>query len=240
MKYTYWIGAIIVLGLGIYLSTAIQVHPETHTKVKFSQVSTPEEFGQTVLAQLNQEIKTAPVVLLGVTPNRIEDVELWRGFLNANQQPGMKYDVVIVEPNLPYVELFEASLRVDIKNEMGRFVEGLNKARAEGLRVAVVVPNIYSSQLLLKNPVARLISEFKLNVLSLTVSKFPVTREQEAAFEPACIIEEGKDREGTGPLGCAIQNMARKTYRQKLEPNKLSGMMDQVNPNDFLILFNRN
>lgn len=240
MKYLYWIGAVAVIGLGIYFSANFSIQPQSIPKIKFSQVKTPEELGKGVYERLRLEIREAPIVLLGVTPNHIEDMELWRGFFEANQEAGSKYDVIVVEPMLPYIELFNSNMRIDIKDETARFVEGVQKARAEGLRVAVIVPNIYSSQLLKKNPANRLKDEYKLDVVSFSVTKFPVTREQEQAFEPKCVYEEGKDFAGTGPLGCMIQNIARKTYRKKLEQNKYSGVMEQTGAKDYLILLNRN
>lgn len=240
MKYLYWICAIAVLVLGIYFSMSVSVIPKTQTKIKFSQVSIPEDLGKVVFEQLRTEVMESPVVFLGVTPNQIEDMELLRGFFEANQEAGSKYDLIVVEPMLPYVELFDSNMRIDIKEEMGRFVEGVRKARSEGLRVAVIVPNVYSSQLLQKNPVKRLEMEYKIQVMSLSVAKFPVTREQEESFEPRCVIEEGKDFAGTGPLGCMIQNIARRTYRLNFEDNKFSGLMEQTGPRDYLILLNRN
>ncbi len=240
MKYFYWFCAIAVIALGIYFAANFSIQPQSIGKIKFSQVSTPEEFGKAVYERLRLEVREAPIVLLGVTPNQIEDMELWRGFFEANQEPGSKYDMIVVEPMLPYVELFNSNMRIDIKEETARFVEGVKKAREEGLRVAVIVPNIYSSQLLKKNPANRLKDEYKLDVVSFSVTKFPVTREQEQVFEPKCTIEEGKDLAGTGALGCMIQNIARKTYRKKIEDNKYSGLMDQTGAKDYIILFNRN
>lgn len=242
MKYLYWLCVVAVLAGGIYF--AVTFSPPavvaTQSRIPFSQVEIAEDFGKSVFEALKTEVTSSPIVLLGVTPNQIEDMELLRGFFEANQEPGSKYDMIVVEPMLPYVELFDSNMRIDIKAEMPRFVEGLQKARAEGLRVAVIVPTIYSSQLLLKNPAARLKNEFKLNFLSISVTKFPVTREQEEAFDPKCVIEEGKDFAGTGPLGCAVQNLARRTYKEKFVDNKLSGFMEQTSPQDYLILFNRN
>lgn len=240
MKYLYWVSAVAVLVLGVFLSMNFSSQQETQSKINFSQVSIPEDFGKSVFTQLRQEIKDSPVIFLGVTPNQIEDMELWRGFLEANQEVGFKYDMVIVEPMLPYVELFASNMRIDIKTEMGRFVEGVQNARAQGLRVAVIVPNIYSSQLLIKNPVNRVQTEYKIDVMSLSVAKFPLTRQQEEAFEPRCVVGQGKDVEGTSPLGCMIQKVARRTYRQKFEENKFSGLVEQTGPKDYLILFNRN
>ncbi|WP_413292469.1 hypothetical protein ACLSU7_13765 [Bdellovibrio sp. HCB185ZH] len=240
MKHLYWIGAVLIIAVGLYFSMNFSVGPETTPKIEFIHVSTPEEMGKLVFEQLREEIKAAPIVILGVTPNKIEEMELVKGFIDINQDPGSKYDVVIVEPMLPYVELFRPAIYIAMKEEMQRLVEGINKARAEGLRVAVVVPNIYASQLIDANPVAKLKTDYKLDVTSLSVSTFPVTRAQEAAFEPKCIDSGEVDPAGTSKFSCAVRNVARRTYRKKLEANKYSTMMEQTGPKDYIILFNRN
>lgn len=240
MKYLYWAGAVGVAILGIYFAMNFSITPKSIPKIKFSQVDTAEELGRAVFERLRSEVRQAPVVLLGVTPNQIEDLELWKGFLEANQEAGSKYDVIVVEPMLPFVELIPSNMRIDLKEEMGRFVEGVKKAREQGLRVAAIVPSIYSTQLLKANPASRLKEEFQLEFTSFSVTKFPVTREQEQAFEPPCAVAEGQDPTGTGALGCMILDIARKTYRKKFEDNKLSGLMEQTGAKDYLILLNRN
>ena len=240
MKYLYWLAALIVIGVGVYFSTHFSIGPETITKIKFAQFSSPEELGKKVFEDLKAEVKAAPIVILGVTPNKIEDLELWRGFFEANQEKDSKYDVIVVESMLPYVEIFNTAMHVPVKEEMDRLVEGIRKAREQNLRVAVIVPSIYSSQLIKSNPVERLKEEYKLDVTSLTVAKFPVTRDQERTFEPKCIDSGEVDPAGTSALGCMIRNTARKSFRQKFEAGKFTGTMEQTGAKDFLILLNRN
>lgn len=240
MRYLYWIVAALVVGGIIYLTTLVNPQPTTAVTVAFAHYETPEDFGKTIFSALQSEIKSSPIVLLGVTPNAVEDMELWRGFLAANHEAGSKYDIIAVEPMLPYVELFDSNLKMSIRDQMPLFVEGVKKALAEGLRVAVIVPHVYSSQLLPGNPADRLQKEFQLPILSLTVTKYPLTKGQEEVFEPLCVLEGGGDPSGTGPLGCMIRKIAKKTYGQKLENNKSSGLMEKVREKDYLILFNRN
>lgn len=245
MKHIYWLGVVLVVSLGVYFSTHMTVSPESISKVKFAQYSLPEEFGKVIFEELQGEIKSAPLIFLGVTPNKIEDLELWRGFLESNQKPGEKYDVIVVEAMLPSVEIFQNGLHLPVKEDMPRLAEGIKKARKQGLRVAVIAPHIYTSQLIKSNPVDRLKQEFQIQGVSLTVTKFPTTRNEESTFQPACIDSGAQDIAGTSNLGCMIRNMARKTYKnlaadkKKPEPKKYSGLMDQITQQDYLILFNK-
>ncbi|MEK2689119.1 hypothetical protein [Bdellovibrio sp. GT3] len=240
MKHLYWIVAVALIALGIFAMSKLNVGPETETKIGFTHVSQPEDMGALVFENLQAQLKAAPVIVLGVTPNKIEEMELVKGFIEKSQEAGSKYDLVIVEPMLPYVELFREAVYIPIKDEMPRLVEGIKKAQSEGLRVAVIVPNIYSSQLLEANPVWKLKNEYQLDVTSLSVSTYPVTREQEQHFEPKCFDGGAVDPAGTSAFGCMVRNTARRTYHKKLEPNKFATLLEQTGPKDYLILFNRN
>ena len=240
MKYLYWVGVALVIGVGVWLTTLVEPQPSTKSVFPFGQYDAPEDFGKQIFTALQAEVKNAPIVLLGVTPNQVEDMEVWRGFMLANQEPGVKYEVIAVEPMLPYVELFESNLRFNIRDDMPRFVEGVKKALSENMRVAVIVPHMYSSQILRGNPADRLRKEFQLPILSLSISKFPVTAQQAEFFDPPCVLEESKDPSGLGPLGCAIRHVAKKTYNKKFEDNKYSGILEKLSDHDYLILFNRN
>lgn len=240
MKYLYWVAAAAVVGLGIFFSMNFKIQEKAIPKIKFSQVETPEVLGKGVYERLRMEIQKADVVLLGVTPEQIEDMELWRGFFQANNQPGAKYDILVGDPRLPYLEIFQDIVHMDIQEDLNRLAEGIRKAKESGQRMAVIVPYIYASKLIRKNPAHRLKDEFNIDVTSFSIVKFPVTREQEIGFEPKCELESGRDLIGTGHLGCLLQEIARKTYRKKFEAGKYSGMMEMTGTNDYLILLNRN
>ncbi|HWU42765.1 MAG TPA: hypothetical protein VN132_04975, partial [Bdellovibrio sp.] len=197
MKYLYWFAAAVVIALGVYLSTHISLEPQSISKIEFTQVSIPEEFGKMIFERVRREVKQAPIIFVGVTPGQIEDLELWRGFFEANQEPGSRYDVIVVESMLPYVEIFNNGMHLPIKEDMTRLVDGIQKARAQGLRVAVIGPHIYSSQLIKNNPVFHLKVDYKVDVTSFTVTKFPLTRDQEEHFEPKCIDGGAVDPAGT-------------------------------------------
>lgn len=240
MKYFYGAAVAALLSLGIYLVTSFELSPAAISRVPFTQVETAEDFGKVIFENLKAELASAPVLVLGATPNKIEDIELWNGFLQASEAGGLKYDVVIIEPMLPYVEIFTTGIRIPMRDDMPRLAEGIKKARADGLRVVIITANIYSSQSIKNNPANRLIAEYQLDLTSLSVGKFPVTREQEESFEPPCIVEESKDRSGAGSFGCTLRTLARKTYKNKFENNKYSGLMEQTAPKDYTIIFNRN
>lgn len=239
MKYIYWSAVILVIALGLGLAISYSLEPHSVPKIKFSQVDHPGRMGEAVLQRMRDEIQEHPLLFLGVTPDHVEDIELWKGFLEANQAPGYKYDYVIVEPHLQFIDLIPSQLKIDIKEDRPRFVEGVKKALAEGKRIAVIVPSIYSTHLLPQNPADLLTKEDGLKFISFSVVKYPLTPQQEDDFEPRCSVDR-EDRQGTGSLGCMIRTKAKLLYRKKMEPGKYAGSMDQTGEYDYLILFNRN
>ncbi len=238
-KYIYWTFVFIVMGLGLYLVTASSLVPRDETKLVWTEVSQPEEFGVLVFQKTRQEVQDSPLLFLGVTPNQVQDLQVWKSFLQANQATDSKYDLVMVDPRLPYIEMLPVQMKIDVKDDMDRFVAGIRKAQVLKKRVVVIVPTIYSSQLLPGNPVNRLRQEFSLNFTSFSITPFPMTSEQEKIFEPRCSVDH-EDSGGTGPLGCEIRSKARHFYAKKRESGKYAGTMDQIGPADDLILFNRN
>lgn len=206
--------------------------------IEYTQVETPEQMGETLAIALDSELAIAPVLFLGVSPNQIEDIELLRGFFQKVQTGKLRYDVLGVEQNLPYVELLESNLRLDTKLEMDRLLNGIKEARAKSLRVAIVMPTIYSTQTLKLNLAAKL-KDQGLDFTSISISKYPITAEQAEKFDPICAVEVG-DIKGTGALGCAIRDLSQKTFFQKQLPNRYSGMMSKIGEKDYLMIFNRN
>lgn len=237
-KYIYWIGVLAVLGLGILLITNAGLEPHSVPKIKYSQVEHPERFGEAIYQRMRQEVAAASVVMLGVTPDYPEDLQVWNGFLKATAQAGVGYDMVIVEPKLAGIETIPHQLKMDLKQEMNTLIEGIKKAQEQKLRVAIIVPSIYSSQLLAQNPAGILKKDKGLVFTSFNIVKFPFSNDEEENFEPKCAVE--KDILGTGPLGCMIHNKATNLYRKKREAGKYSGLMDQSGGSDYLILFRKN
>lgn len=228
-----------VIALGLGLAVNYSLGPQSVPKIKFVQFPTAEKFGEEVLEKTKDEIRESNLVFLGVTPGQVEDLELWKGFLAANQEPGSRYDVVIIEPNLPYADVISARMSISLRDDRARLIEGVQKALDQKMRVAVIVPSVFSTQLLPGNPIDELKKENKLKFLSFSVVKYPLTPQQESEFEPRCAVDK-EDRIGTGALGCLIRSKARLLYRKKFESAYFSGLMDQTGESDYLILFNRN
>lgn len=238
MKYLYGIIAAVVLLTGIGFSVYFGVQPKSIPKITYSHFNEPAKMSDAIILRLNQEIKGAPLLMLGVMPGRKMDLEVWKAFLEQSQMPELKYQALVVDPELPFAaEMFPSATKLDIKTDLARFIEGAKNARAQGLRMAVIVPSIYASQRLQENPAAKIRKETDLAPMSFSIMGFPRSPEQEATMDIKCVMGSN-DRDGIGAMGCMAEQKARLVYRKKSKPGFYEGLVDQVGERDYLVLFN--
>ncbi len=241
MKWIYWSLMAAVLLAGIGISVYFGVQPKAVPKISLSGFEAPEEMGQAILKRLRLEIQSAPVLFLGVSPEQKAHYQIWQELLKQANEPQWKYDIIVVEKNLPHADLFkEASVPVqsmDLKSEYEQLAEGLKKAQAEKKRIVVIAPSIYISGILKGNIADRLKSENNIKAVSFSTSTFPLTANQEKDMEIPCVLND-QDRSGAGLLGCFIIKSARLTYRKKKVINKYPGAVDQIGSQEYLVLFN--
>ncbi|MGZ3805269.1 MAG: hypothetical protein ACXVB4_13730 [Pseudobdellovibrionaceae bacterium] len=238
MKYLYWIVIALVLVIGVSLSMYLGQETVSLPKLAYNQYDNPDQFVEALMLKMTPELKSSPLVMLGVMPGRKTDLEIWKSFLNRAESTDLKYQALVVDPELPFVnELFPRALKIDLKNDLERFINGVKNAQAQGLRVAVIVPSIYASQLLQNNPVDSIKKNFGIKPVSFSIIGFPRAMDQEASMEIPCVMGDN-DREGVGALGCAVQKKARLLYRQKSKPGFYEGLIDQIGEKDYLVLFN--
>jgi hypothetical protein len=106
----------------------------------------------------------------------------------------------------------------------------------EGKRVAVIVPTVYSVQSIPGNLVNNFKERTQLHPMSLSLTDFPRTREEEKFMLHPCIVE-GVDQTGEGPFGCAVVQTARGNYRKRYQIGDWVGLVNQIGLNDYLVLY---
>lgn len=237
MKYLYAFTVVLVLSAGLAVSYYLGQQPQSIVRVTYHPFDRPEELTTALVSLLKLPLKNAPVVLLGVTPGSRQDLEFWKSFLEQNKDADTAYQAVIVDPALAFAEeLFPKAVKLDLKNEIARFSEGVNNAHMKGLRMAVIAPTIYTSQLIAENAVALLETTYGMKPLSLSMVKFPRSLEEEEKSDLPCKLGD-QNREGTGALGCAVQKRAKPLYKTKPAVCKYEGLVDQVGDRDYLIFW---
>lgn len=234
-KRIYWVlfGLIMLSGLVTMIYFGIQPRPVP--KIRISHFENHTVLANSILLRLREEIRQSPLIFLGVEPERPEHLQIWKELLRLNQEPGSRYDVLVIEQFLGVLDFPEAS-QVATKENFEVFFEGTEKALKEGKRVAVIVPTIYASQAVHGNLANSYKIQSKSQPMSLSLTDFPRSRAAEKDMLHPCIVE-GVDISGVGPLGCLIVQTARANYRKRFEPGQAIGIVQLVGLKDYLLLY---
>lgn len=237
MKYLNWtfLGLLVAAGVAITLYFGLQ--PRSLPKIKNSLLANPERMGEAVAQRLWQEIKEADLILLGVEPGKPDHLKLWKRFLEVLPAE-QKYTQVLIEPGLEDKNIISYNEEMDLQKDLDRFKQGLKKAQENKIRVAIIVPSIYSSQSIPDNPVHRLTQDSEFLPLSLSVAEPTLSREEESEAPYPC-ASGSEDAAGLASWGCLIQTKSRGLYRKKWEPGKYLGLMDQIGEKDYLVLIRK-
>lgn len=233
-KAVYFVlAAVFVIG-GMTVVIALSLHSKSVPKINLSNFDTPAAAGEAVGQRLWLELKTTPVVMFGVWPSRPYTAEAVAGFLAA-AGADTKYDTVLVEPDLPGREkLPPGAIEISSRDETAKLADAVRRELAQGRRVAIVSPTMFSSKMIADGPADRLKREFGVDFISVSTLPFPYAREEEKDFEIQC--DAGNDRTGIGPLTCASLAKARTIYRKKKNLEKYMGTLDQVGEKDYMFL----
>lgn len=235
-KKIYWtiVGLLAVAGVVIMVQYGLA--PRPIPKIKLSQFETHTVLANSLLLRLREEIKANPVIFLGVQPEMPEQLNAWKAFLSQNQEVGLKYDVVVVEQDIPNVDSINPDVKMRTKEQFSELFDGIQKHLGAGQRVAVLVPSIYSARAIYGNLVNNYTVKSGKPPLGFTMVDFPRNRESEKSMVIPCSVE-GVDQSGTGPFGCMVAKTARFNYRKHFEAGKYVGLVDQVGLDDYLVFY---
>ena len=262
MKYTKYgiaFGLILVV-TGVIVTLLVGYRPAPKKIMKPSFFDKPEEIGAVTLKHFYAPLADEYVVVVGVPSNRDWSAQLVAGFILSAQQNSRAFTHAVVEEQL------QAEVRAEVKKlvpsaiEMNTNMEDLSKiteivadAQKSKQRLLVVVPNLYSTHLLLGNLMRRLeaglISKGEENpatpsaagIFSITVSTLALEAAQEKELDPICIGSE-RDGSGTADLGCAILQAGRYFYRKRIldsAPNareRYVAIMQSLKPRDYMLM----
>lgn len=221
-------GVVLIGGLGAAVYLGLQ--PRSVPKINLSHFEKAEEAGAAAAQRLWLELKAADILLLGVWPEHPEGIDAVKGVLSAMKDS--PYDIVVVEKDLKNGERLGAAQVISVRSDLPGFVEGVKVARAQGRRVAAVLPSLYASQLIADGPARRLKAELG-SITSISLAPFPRSRDEEEKFPVKC---ETGERHSIGALGCAVLHKARVIYRKKKDPRKFAATLDLVGESDYLFL----
>lgn len=205
-------------------------------KIRIAQIENHTVLANSILLQMREEIQKSPVLFLGVESENQVQAEFWRQFLDLNQEPGLKYDVVVADQALKFADLINPNEKTSTYEQSNLFIQGVENALAAGKRIAILVPITYSAQFVPNNLVNLYKEQTGKQPLSLSIADFPRHREEEKKMTFPCVVE-GVDKSGVGPFGCLMAQSARANYRQRFEIGKYVGLVEEIGPMDYLVLY---
>ena len=234
-----WIAfiSLLVFGMGVVLYFGIS--PKPIPKITLSEFSGPDLMAEALIIRLRQEMQNSPVIFLGVDSEQPSQLEIWKDLLlRIKDDPKLKFDSLVLDSSLPDIANFEGAEKMDVREGIDELGQSLQSAILHQQRVAVIAPNIYTSQLIHQNPVSVFKQKTGVQPLSLSVSGFSRSRSGESEMAIPCVVQ-AIDEVGTGPLGCMILQEGRTLYRKKMKPGYVGhvGLVDQVGANDYLVLW---
>lgn len=206
-------------------------------KIKLSEFETPKNLSDAIRMRLRQELKDHTIVFLGVDPEEPQHLDLWKYFVTETVEPGWKFDEIIIEKGLNISPAWGIGEKIIDLREMEPILkQSWNEAGARDKRIAVIVPSVYSSQLIKDNPVQRL----KLNPNEGRFLSLSLVALGESASDPVVshipCVAEGSDYTGASPLGCMIHKKAM-FWKKPFKNKKYLGIVEQVGLHDYLVYF---
>lgn len=234
-KRIYWVLVAFVTICGMSTLVYFAIQPKPVQKIKLSSFESPAALADLLLAQFREEIIQSPILLLGVETENPESIEIWNQFLLHNKDPQMSYDVVVADQFLNDSEQFKDAQILDTKEDSDSLLEGLKSLMDEGKRVVIVLPVVYSAQMIPGNVANKIKLKFP-QVMSLSMSEFPRSRAAEKKMPRACIVA-GVDTSGIGPFACVVVQTARAQYLKRFKPGQRIGLANQIGLKDYLVLY---
>ncbi|MES2855096.1 MAG: hypothetical protein V4692_04495, partial [Bdellovibrionota bacterium] len=99
----------------------------------------------------------------------------------------------------PGIELVKVVTAGDVQTPV---IEVLKRVEAEGKRVLVYLPSVFSAHVLKGNTINRIEAELGSPLFAITIGPLALRYDQEFLVDPACVGSE-RDMNGTSALGCA-------------------------------------
>lgn len=234
--YLTLIGLLSLVALTWVIQLSLQGKPVT--KIKLSEFQSPLDLSTSIILRLRQELKDHPIVFLGVDPEEASHIEVWNALIKNLQEPGWKFDEIIMEKGLPFLKPLNMGEKIlDIKENESSLKALWEQENFNNKRIVIIGPSIYSSQLVKDNPAQRLkTNPNDSRILSLTIVPLSDSTDAIEVNRIPCAAS-GADVTGESPLGCMIKKKAMFWNKKfKYGKNKSTlGIVEQVGLHDYLV-----
>lgn len=201
-----------------------------------TQFASQEEIGAAAFVSLGERIGTKKLFVLGIPPQPETYQNIVIGFLQklAENNPNI---IVLKEPKWP-------ALPADLKVETFDFMfseddltvetETIQRALDSGKTLIIYSVNIFSSHLILNNPIRRFETALKRKIPAVTIGQLTLRQGGEYKNDPKC-VGSMRDTQGLYDLGCAQLANSRHNYRNLLPLDKLTAILVEQSQDDYLL-----
>ena len=243
MNFKKYLPIYIIVTAAVIFMIVANLGPSQRTvpKIKLSYFKDFNEFSNSIGQRLNLEIKQQKHFLIGVEPEKQNNLELLKNFKIELEKLVGLFDEVYVDDELKLSDdikqFLSAKNNLSVKTDWEQLGKVLSEQKDR--RILVVTASIYSTNFIRQNSYNKMKTQFQINPMTFSMAYFPVTSEDEKNSLFPCLAE---DNSGTKDWGCASTNKAR-SVRRKINiskvnstPHLTAGLMDLTGENNYMIL----
>ena len=148
---------------GVIVTLLVGYRPAPTPIMKPSFFNSAEDIGAVTLKHFYAPLAAENIVILGVPSNRDWSTQLVSGFVESAAINSRGFTHAVIERQMPAVlraelkRLMPTTIEIDSNTEtLSELTDAVLSAKKQGHRLLVVLPNIYSTHLLLGNTMQRL------------------------------------------------------------------------------------
>jgi hypothetical protein len=242
-KKIYILFIILLVVGGILVLVQVNQQSKIVQRLAWSNFNTEDEIAFKMSELLKDKIRSENILFLGLEPGDEGHHKIWLNFLKQIKKSDWVVDEIYFEFQLPLVaELWSKAnlgmianvnpIAFDVRKDEKPFIEMLQKNLNSGRKTIVILPNVYSVQILKDNPARRINNTLIKKVFSISLL--------EVYSESLVCISGDVDYTGQSSLGCAVREKLLQSRLIK-NPQKMnySLTIEEHSAQDFLIFFKK-
>lgn len=237
----YWVIGVIAASMVIFVYLLLSDAPRTLPKISLSYFVDDNEIAESVEKRLHLELQGANSFWIGIEPDKKEQLDVVEKLIAVLSKKS-PFQKVFVDKELQWTDQeqkrFGTTDVVLVKEDIFNLGETLQKLEKEKIPNVVITASIYSTSLLVGNPIRKLKEKNPIQAMTFSIAYFTTSLEDEKKLLFNCNTE---DHSGIKDWGCFVVNKAR-TVRRKVKldnPKPWIGLMDMSGERDYIILLKK-
>ncbi|MBC7741013.1 MAG: hypothetical protein H7061_02370 [Bdellovibrionaceae bacterium] len=241
MKAIYWVIAVAVVSVTVFIYLVLGDSQKTVPKIKVSYFTNETEIASSITKILSQELVKTSHFWVGIEPEKLEQLNVVVSLKQelAKLKP-LQRVIVDEELKLPknWLEQLQATDSINFKENIQSTGELLKSLEEKNSGYFFVTANIYSNPFIKENPLNKIKKEYQIHPTTFSMAYFPIAADDEKNMLFPCNAE---DHSGTSAWACMVSNKARFSRRKidlKNEKPWIS-LMDLIGEKDYMILLKK-